>query len=34
MKEDKVVLTRKIQLLIHSEDPAVKRQTWEALWKW
>lgn len=34
MKENKVVLTRKIQLLIHSEDPVVKRQTWETLWKW
>ncbi|MGX5817998.1 hypothetical protein ACWKWU_07370 [Chitinophaga lutea] len=34
MKENKVVLTRKIQLLIHSEDPAVKRQTRETFWQW
>src|SRR5690606_18238701 len=34
MKENKVVLTRKIQLLIHSEDPAVKRQTRETFWRW
>lgn len=34
MKESKVVLTRKIQLLIYTEDPAVKRQTRETFWKW
>ncbi|WP_315819370.1 hypothetical protein [Paraflavitalea speifideaquila] len=34
MKERKVALTRKIQLLIHTEDPAVKRQTRETFWKW
>ena len=34
MKEDKIVLTRKIQLLIHTDDPAARRHTRETLWQW
>ncbi|MET0393970.1 MAG: hypothetical protein ABW019_12550 [Chitinophagaceae bacterium] len=34
MKDNKILLTRKIQLLIHTQDPAIRRQTRETLWQW